>query len=140
MEARLFAAWLASPGRILPCDEAALGVAATPEEYLGALGDFSGELGRYAVARATARDAAAVRTCLGTALSLQTAALRLGPLWPKGGDKKADALRHTARNLERLLYEHSLAERSGRRTGPPMEWPQARPEEGAEQADDDDAR
>ena len=64
LEARLFAAWLASPGRILHCDPDELGVDATADEYLGALGDFSGELGRYAVARATARDADAVRLCL----------------------------------------------------------------------------
>ena len=40
------------------------------------------------------------------------AALRLGPLWPH---KKADAVRHAARSLERLLYEHALSERTGRR-------------------------
>ena len=130
LEAKLFAAWLASPGRILHCDPKELGVDATAEEYLGALGDFSGELGRYAVARATARDAASVRVCLGTRLSLQTAALQLGPLWPRGADKKAEALKHASRNMEKLLYEHSLSERTGRR-GQQVEWGPEKPEEAA---------
>ena len=130
LEAKLFAAWLASPGRILHCNPKELGVDATAEEYLGALGDFSGELGRYAVARATARDAASVRVCLGTCLSLQTAALQLGPLWPRGADKKAEALKHASRNMEKLLYEHSLSERTGRR-GQQVEWGPEKLEEAA---------
>ena len=115
LEAKLYAAWLAAPGTILRDDASVLGVQCTVDEYLGALGDFSGELGRHAVARATARDAPAVHTVLGTMLTLQTAVLRIGDLWPRAAGKKADAMRNATRNLERLLYDHSLAERTGRR-------------------------
>jgi predicted translin family RNA/ssDNA-binding protein len=46
--------------------KAELGVAVTSIEYFGGLIDFTGEMGRFAVARATARDEVAVRTCLET--------------------------------------------------------------------------
>lgn len=44
LEARLFAAWLASPGTILHADDEALGVDCSTEEYLGALCDLTGEI------------------------------------------------------------------------------------------------
>lgn len=44
--------------RLLPSTELPLTV--TREEYLGGVLDFTGELNRFAIARATARDTAAV--------------------------------------------------------------------------------
>ena len=70
---------------------------------------------------------------LGTCLSLQTAALQLGSLWPRGAEKKADALKNASRNMEKLLYEQSLSERTGRR-GQRVEWG---PEKAPEEAGDD---
>ena len=46
-------------GSLLPREhDSLLGGALTPAEYLGGLCDLVGEIGRYAVRRATARDAA----------------------------------------------------------------------------------
>ena len=90
------------------------------DEYLCAVGDFAAELSRYAVARATARDAAAVRACLGTTLCLQAAALRIGTLCRAVVEARMEALHAAARNMERLLYEQSLMERTAyaaRRSG-----------------------
>ena len=115
VEAKLFAAWLAEPGRVLHNSTELLGIVASTEEYLGALAHFSVDLGRYGLARATARDAHAVRACLGTALTLQSVALRIGALWPRGAEKKAEAIRGAPRNLESLLYELTLTEHTGRR-------------------------
>jgi predicted translin family RNA/ssDNA-binding protein len=85
----------------------------TPDEYLGGVLDFAGELNRHAVARATARDVREVERCRGCveallgrflALDLRNGQLR----------KKYDALKYVLRNLEGTLYELTLAERTGR--------------------------
>jgi predicted translin family RNA/ssDNA-binding protein len=85
----------------------------TPDEFLGGVLDFTGELNRFAVARATARDAAAVARCrdcvevlLGRFLGLD---LRNGQL-----RKKYDGLKYCLRNLENTLYELRLAEDTGK--------------------------
>ena len=107
---------------LLRGDEALLGSELQPAEYLGGVCDLVGEIGRYAVRRATERDAAAVRASLGTAVAVQSAMLALGSSAPKGLHKKADALRTAVRKLEQLLYELSLVERSGRvRDAPPLD-------------------
>ena len=67
-EAALFEAWLGGPrttegvhvpGRVLLLrgSEALLGEHLQPAEYLGAICDLVGEIGRFAVRRATERDA-----------------------------------------------------------------------------------
>ena len=69
-EAALFEAWLGGPrttegvhahvpGRVLLLrgSEALLGDQLQPSEYLGAICDLVGEIGRFAVRRATERDA-----------------------------------------------------------------------------------
>ena len=112
--ASMFAAWLACPGRLLHLHpEAFGGLLPSSDEYVTALSDLAGEIGRYAVARATTHDADGVRTCLGTVLSLQTVAMRLGSLWPRGDRHKLDALAAVPRTLELLLYDHSLSLRAG---------------------------
>ncbi len=58
-EARIFKEYLES-GRVISSKEVDL---ADAEEYLGGVLDFTGELNRFAVARATARDKAAVQRC-----------------------------------------------------------------------------
>jgi predicted translin family RNA/ssDNA-binding protein len=111
-----------SPGHIilLRGDESLLGEHLQPSEYLGAVCDLVGEIGRYAVRRATERDAAEVRACLATAVAVQQAVLSLGSAAPRGLHKKGDALRTAVRKMEALLYELSLVERSGRvREAPP---------------------
>ena len=113
-EAALFEHWLNGHG-LLKRDEAALaGLALSPSEYLGALGDLVGEIGRYAVRKATARDRDAVRASLASAVAVQSAFLSLGSAVPRGSNKKVDTLNLAVKKLETLLYELSLVERSGR--------------------------
>ena len=140
-EAALFAAWLgeategaavggaaggAAPARVLLLrdDGALLGGALTPSEYLGGVCDLVGELGRFAVRRATERDAAAVREALSSAVAVQAALLALGDALPRAVSKKLDALRTSVRKLEQLLYELSLVQRSGRTRAAPEPVPE----------------
>ena len=83
-EAKLFYVWLygkadgqESPtGEVLaPCD---FSIEIKPEEYLGGLCDLTGEVGRYAVQRGTARDTDGVKLCLKTNGSIQSALQMIG--------------------------------------------------------------
>ena len=78
-----------------------------------------GELGRYAVRRATQRDDAAVREVLVTAVAVQSTLLAAGDTLPRSTAKKMDALKQAVRKLEQLLYELSLVQRSGRTRAAP---------------------
>ncbi|KAG2439342.1 hypothetical protein HXX76_004701 [Chlamydomonas incerta] len=107
-EAMAFAVFL-KDGRLIRSDELPL---AEPEEYLGGVLDFTGELNRYAIARATVRDKAAVQRCrdlvdaiMGRFLKFD---LRNGAL-----RKKYDALKYTLKKMESTLYELSLTEAMG---------------------------
>jgi predicted translin family RNA/ssDNA-binding protein len=145
-EAALFEAWLGAgeapsaaagegshagaseqgQGRVLLLGDAEelLGSHLQPAEYLGAMCDLVGEIGRYAVRRATERDAEAVRESLASALAVQSAVMSLGNHAPRGLHKKGDALRTAVRKMETLLYELSLVERSGRVREAPPEMPE----------------
>ena len=116
-EADLSAAWLERPADgVILAREDLVGGMLLPDEYLGALGDLIGEIGRYAVTRAAARDAEGVRGALASAVAVQTAYVSLGGALPRKIDKKIGALRTAVRKLEQLLWELSLVERSGRRS------------------------
>lgn len=108
VEARAFAVFL-KEGRLIRTDELTL---AEPEEFLGGVLDFTGELNRYAIARATQRDREAVARCrdlvdalMGRFLQFD---LRNGAL-----RKKYDALKYTLKKMESTLYELSLTEAMG---------------------------
>lgn len=77
------------------------------EEYLGGLLDFTGELNRWAIARATQRDVAAVQHARDCVDSIMGCFLRLDL---RNGQirKKYDALKYTLKKLENTLYELSL--------------------------------
>jgi len=83
------------------------------EEYVGALCDLTGEIGRYAVMRATHRDVKAVEQCLETDLAVLTTIIQL-PL-PFKLFKKLEPLKMAVTKLEMVLYELSL--RSTRAAG-----------------------
>lgn len=77
------------------------------DEYLGGVLDFTGELNRFAIARATARDVDEVQRCrdlvealMGVFLQFD---LRNGSL-----RKKYDGLKYTLKKMENTLYELSL--------------------------------
>lgn len=78
------------------------------DEYLGGLLDFTGELNRFAVLRATARDVPAVTRCRELVDAIFGAMLRFDL---RNGNlrKKYDALKYTLKKLESLLYELQLA-------------------------------
>lgn len=158
-EAALFEAWLADgsggdaaggegrgaaptpqlAGRrlLLRSEESLLGGRLQPSEYLGGLCDLVGEIGRFAVRRATVRDADAVRQSLSSALAVQSAVLALGSSAPRGLHKKGDALRTAVRKLETLLYELSLVDRSGRVREAPTDHLPADPSQAPREGDDE---
>ena len=79
------------------------------EEYLGGALDFTGELNRYAIARATVRDKEAVQSARDLVEALQGQFLRMD-LRNGSLRKKYDALKYTLKKLENTLYELSLTE------------------------------
>lgn len=95
-----------SEGRVPARSEVKL---ADTEEYLGGVLDFTGELNRIAVARATVRDKAAVQRARDATESLQGQFLRFD-LRNGALRKKYDALKYTLKKLENTLYELSLTE------------------------------
>eukprot|EP00216_Chloropicon_sp_CCMP2111_P003480 CAMPEP_0198238662 /NCGR_PEP_ID=MMETSP1446-20131203/4275_1 /TAXON_ID=1461542 ORGANISM="Unidentified sp, Strain CCMP2111" /NCGR_SAMPLE_ID=MMETSP1446 /ASSEMBLY_ACC=CAM_ASM_001112 /LENGTH=219 /DNA_ID=CAMNT_0043921129 /DNA_START=104 /DNA_END=760 /DNA_ORIENTATION=- len=79
------------------------------EEYLGGVLDFSGELNRYAVARATARDIASVKKCRDLVEKIMDQYLQFD-FRNSSLRKKYDALKYTLKNMEvnvLLPYWHS---------------------------------
>lgn len=80
-----------------------------PEEYIGALCDFTGEVGRWAVVQGTKRDLATVKWCLETNMSIRNSIQEIS----YGQDSKAlnrqktDQLRSNVEKLERMVYELS---------------------------------
>ena len=119
-EAKLFYAWLFGKdddgelpvGDLLLPDE--FPIQLSPEEYLGGLCDLTGEVGRYAVQRGTARDSDSVKLCLHTNSCILNAMQSMERL-PSAMNKKMDQLGHSVEKLERMLYEMSLSEATGRK-------------------------
>ena len=100
-------------GKILMPNELPLSVSV--EEYLGGLCDLSGEIGRFAVASGTARDRDSVKLCLDTNKSMYMAMKMVGRL-PGSTAKKVQALSRSVEKLERMMYELSLMEMTGRKS------------------------
>jgi predicted translin family RNA/ssDNA-binding protein len=73
---------------------------------------LTGEIGRFAVQRGTARDYNGVRECLeaNSAVSLAIQALERVP---GGIHKKMDQLRRSVEKIERMTYEMSLSKAAG---------------------------
>lgn len=101
-EAEIFRAWRAE-GKLL--SRADIGLV-NSAEYVGALVDFTGEMGRYAVLRATNRDHDAVRACLETDSFINGELVRAS--LPSKLGKKMEALRTNQRKLETIMYELAL--------------------------------
>ena len=99
-------------GKILLPDELSLTI--STEDYLGGLCDLTGEIGRFAVARGTVRDKQSVKLCLESNKSIFMTLKMLGRL-PKNLGKKVGAVSSSVDKLERLLYEQSLMEMTGRK-------------------------
>lgn len=103
-EAAIFRYYLAH-GSLMPYSLLPL---ATREEYLGGLLDFTGELNRYAVLRATARDVASVTRARDVVDVIFGQMLQFD-LRNGSARKKFDTLKYTLKKLESLLYELQLS-------------------------------
>jgi len=101
-------------GKILSRSE--FSISLHPEDYLGGLCDLTGEIGRYAVKRGTLRDSASVTLCLQTNMAILLAMERLNR-FPSGCGvgKKMEPLRRSVEKIEKMLYELSLVEATGRK-------------------------
>lgn len=124
IEAKMFYHWMLSHtstdknsdkvyGTILTIDDFAY-LNVMPVEYLGGLCDLTGEVGRYAVRCGTNRDKEGVQFCLRTNSSIRDEIDCL-PRIPSLINKKMAALRVSIEKLERILYELSLVEATGRK-------------------------
>jgi predicted translin family RNA/ssDNA-binding protein len=110
-EAAIFARFVQT-GTILPLSELPR---CDREEYLGGVLDFTGELNRYCVAKATARDVAAVTRCRDIVDALMGIFLKFD--FRNGAlRKKYDGLKYTLRKMENTLYELSLSSAAAKRS------------------------
>ena len=100
-EAKIFLSWLQTGSVADPASVPLL----TEDEYLGGLIDFTGEVGRFAVAAATKRDTAEVERCFSVALAV-TEQVALLPTDGRLG-KKLDALKSNTKKIEQLLFDLS---------------------------------
>jgi predicted translin family RNA/ssDNA-binding protein len=99
-------------GKVLLPNEFSLKI--STEDYLGGLCDLTGEIGRFAIARGTVRDKEGVKLCLESNKSIFMTLKMLGRL-PKNVSKKVSAVSSSVDKLERVLYEQSLMEMTGRK-------------------------
>lgn len=112
-EAVLYKVWLEN-GSICAMDGAEMAGLLNTKEYLGALVDFTGEVGRYAVTAAARRDQDAVRSSLAAMLAVQEGIFFLGESARGSLSKKESALKANIKKCEHLMYELSLVKASGR--------------------------
>lgn len=79
----------------------------TPKEWIGGCLDLTGEIGRFAVARATKRDMSAVRSAASTLYEITELFANNYVVGGLFRDKQG-ALERTMQKIEKLLYEDSL--------------------------------
>jgi predicted translin family RNA/ssDNA-binding protein len=127
-EAKLFYVWLlgkegegSSKDCIVPSNVLLnikdFSIALEPQEYLGGLCELTGEIGRYAVQRGKARDFDGVKGCLEANVAIKVAIQTMERVFGSTG-KKIVQLRRSVEKIERLIYEMSLSEASGRIVAP----------------------
>ena len=92
-------------------------------EYVGALSDFTGEIGRLAVAAASRRDLEAVRAVLQADVAIFAGLMQVNVSGKFG--KKVDAVAQNLRKLEDVVYELSMLKRGARGVGAREELPAA---------------
>ena len=81
-------------------------------EYIGALSDFTGEIGRIAVASASRRDLAAVRCVLQVDVAIAGAITLLNTSGKY--TQKAAAVMTNMKKIEDIVYELAMLQRGGR--------------------------
>mmetsp|Transcript_16954 Transcript_16954/g.42997 ORF Transcript_16954/g.42997 Transcript_16954/m.42997 type:complete len:480 (-) Transcript_16954:566-2005(-) len=115
-EARIFEEWLTNDGNLLPLSVLQEEVDITEKDYLGGVVDFTGELGRYGVARATKRDMEGVKRVLASDLMVKRYAIQLQDVVSFKVSKKLNAVFTNTKKMENTLYELTLVMRSNRKT------------------------
>ena len=95
--------------RVMSMDEMKV---VTYHEYVGALSDFSGEIGRMAVASAAKRDVDAVRRVLQVDVAIAGALMLLNTSGRY--TKKTDAVLMNLKKVEDIVYDLSMLQRGGR--------------------------
>jgi predicted translin family RNA/ssDNA-binding protein len=119
-EAKLFYAWLYGKegSEVAPTGDMLLlkdfPISLDADEYLGGICDLTGEVGRFAVERGTSRDIDSVKLARHTC-GLILSALQTMKKTPGSINKKMDQNRRSVEKLERMLYEMSLSEATGRK-------------------------
>jgi len=91
-----------------------------PDKYLGGMCDLTGEIGRFAVQRGTARDYDGVRQCLEANAAILNAIQGLGK-FPNRIHKKMEHLRRSVSKIERMIYEMSLSKAAGMKMNSELE-------------------
>jgi predicted translin family RNA/ssDNA-binding protein len=107
----------------------ALGLASSAE-YIGGLSDFTGEIGRVAVALAARRDLPGVRQIQQAAMVIEQF-IAAANVNTNRYSKKLEAVQTNLRKVEDIVYELILAQRSQRvsklRTGLSLTGPEENP-------------
>uniref|UniRef100_A0A7S3LSP6 Translin n=1 Tax=Aplanochytrium stocchinoi TaxID=215587 RepID=A0A7S3LSP6_9STRA len=116
-EAYLFLNWLQSSKTpeeggifISPFSEFKGMIEITAQQYIGGLSDFTGEIGRYGVAQATARNQDEVRRVLDTMMEIQFYLREMRAILPNKTLKKLFAMGKNIEKMKYLLYEQVLLE------------------------------
>eukprot|EP00512_Aurantiochytrium_limacinum_P000833 CAMPEP_0171485912 /NCGR_PEP_ID=MMETSP0958-20121227/802_1 /TAXON_ID=87120 /ORGANISM="Aurantiochytrium limacinum, Strain ATCCMYA-1381" /LENGTH=480 /DNA_ID=CAMNT_0012018741 /DNA_START=108 /DNA_END=1550 /DNA_ORIENTATION=- len=115
-EGRMFEDWLLRDGALLSLEDMRKDVFITEKDYLGGVVDFTGELGRFGVTKATARDEEAVKQVLSTMLVIKDYAITLQEISGPKMVKKLEAVMNNERKMRNTLYELTLLKYSKRKT------------------------
>mmetsp|Transcript_1759 Transcript_1759/g.2493 ORF Transcript_1759/g.2493 Transcript_1759/m.2493 type:complete len:495 (-) Transcript_1759:77-1561(-) len=81
------------------------------QQYVGALVDFTGEIGRYGVACATSRNQTELRRVLDTMLEINYSFQDINTVLPSKTSKKLSSLQKNISKMKHLLYEQVLLEK-----------------------------
>jgi predicted translin family RNA/ssDNA-binding protein len=81
-------------------------------EYVGALSDFTGEIGRLGVAAASRRDVAAVRAILQAIVAVAKGLMQLDTAGRF--NKKTDAVLTNLKKMEDIYYELTMLKKGGK--------------------------
>ncbi|GBG30093.1 Translin [Hondaea fermentalgiana] len=115
-EARIFEEWRVHKGSLLTLDAMREQVDIQERDYLGGIVDFTGEIGRYGVVRATARDEDTVKQVLATMLIIKDYAIDFQEIADPKMVKKLEAVFNNERKMRNTLYELTLLKHSKRKT------------------------
>eukprot|EP01041_Mallomonas_annulata_P010026 gene10026-20875_t len=88
------------------------GVVINSTEYIGALSDFTGEIGRLAVSRASKRDFQFVRQVFETDVVISVSVMKCDV--GGGFSRKIAAININLKKVEEIVYELSILQRGGR--------------------------